>query len=192
MCRPPTHAARVGRATPCNEFMNLAKPVAIALAIAVAAQVTSAAEAIRSTHSLGDLSMFVTLERFRIEAEHCSARVPQLKPRFDSLMDGLSRRIQGISTSLLSSDAFKDIKDKRAPAEIEIAFKDSIDDSRHNFERQDAESICPKSLQRLGEMDDDTLKADLWRTLMALKTMTRHLEKGGASDALRHPDDIMF
>ncbi len=98
-------------------------------------------------------------------------------------MKSLNRRIQGISKGLLASDAFKDMKDKPVPAEIIDAFKDSLDDARHNFERQDAASICPKTLQNLGEMDDESLKSDLKNILTAVQNMIRNLEKEGARQA---------
>jgi hypothetical protein len=95
-------------------------------------------------------------------------------------MEELSSRIQGISKGLLSSDAFNGMNDKQVPAEISFALKDSLDDAKHNFERQDADSICPKTLQSLGEMGDDSLKADLMQTLVAIQNMTRNLEREGA------------
>lgn len=160
--------------------MNLRNPVAVAFAMVLAAPVAFTAEAVWAERSVSDLSLFVTLQRFRNNADHCSAKVPQLKPEFDSLMEDLNIRIQEISKGLLSSDAFKDMKDKPVPAEIGFAFKDSLDDARHNFERQDAEAICPMTLQRLGQMDDESLKEDLTQTLVAVQNMTRNLEKEGA------------
>jgi hypothetical protein len=160
--------------------MILKNPIFIALATVLAVPVASTSEAAWSQSSVGDLSIFVTLQRFRIYAVHCSAEVPQLKPKFDGLMEDLNSRIQGISKALLSSDVFNGVKDKPVPAEISFALKDSLDDAKHNFERQDADAICPKTLQNLGEMGDESLKADLMQTLVAVQNMTRNLEKEGA------------
>jgi hypothetical protein len=157
--------------------MNLKKSVFIVLAIVLTASVASAAEAVWPKNSASELSIFVTLLKFRIYADHCSARVPQLKPRFESLMEDLNSHVQGISKGLLASDVFKGMKDKQVPAEIIEAFKDSFDDVKHNFERRDAASICPKTLQDLGEMDDESLKSDLSQIFTAVQNMIRKLEK---------------
>lgn len=163
--------------------MNAKNPVFLALAILFIASVTSAAEATWPTNSASDLSVFVTLQRFRIYADQCSDKVPRLKPKFDSLMESLSSHINGISNSLLSSDVFRGMKTKPVPAAISFAFKDSLEDARHNFERQDADVICPAKLQNLGEMDDEALKSDLTQTLLAVQSMIRNLEKESAREA---------
>lgn len=161
----------------CMDFRNSAF---IALVIALTASASSAAEAVWPKNSAGDLSIFVTLQRFRIYADRCSAEVPQLKPRFESLMESLDSRIHGIANDLLASDVFKGMKDKPVPAEIIDALKDNFDDAKHNFERQDAASICPKTLQNLGEMDDESLKSGLTEILAAVQNMIRMMEKQGA------------
>lgn len=163
--------------------LTLGNPVVIAVALLVAASVASAAEPASSKASASGLSMLVTLQRFRIHADHCSAQVPRLKPRFDGLMEDLTRRIQGISKGLLSSDAFKGVKDKPVPAEIGFAFEDSLNDARQNVERQDAESLCENTLRDLGGMDDDSLRADLTQALLAIQNMIRNLEKEPARAA---------
>ena len=160
--------------------MNLKIPAFVALAMAVTASVAPSAEAVWSKFSASDLSIFVTLQRFRIYADHCSDKVPQLRSRFDSLMEDLNTHIQGISKGLLSSDVFESMKDKPVPAEISFAFKDSLDDAKHNFERQDADSICPKTLQNLSEMDDESLKSDLTQTFVAVQKMILNIEKESA------------
>lgn len=146
------------------------------LVIVLTGQVASTAEAVWPVSSASELSKFLTLLRFRIYADHCSVSVPQLKPQFDRAIEDLNSRIQDISKGLLAADAFKDMKDKPVPAEIIDAFKDSFNDSKHNFERQDAASICPKTLQRLGETDDESLKSGLTDILTAVQTMTRNVE----------------
>jgi uncharacterized protein YfkK (UPF0435 family) len=118
--------------------------------------------------------------RFRIYKDHCSARVPQLKPQFESLIENLNSRIQDISKGLLAADAFKGMKDKPVPAEILDALTDSFDDTRHNVERLDAASICPKTLQNFGEMDDESLKSGLTEALTAVQNMIQKLEKTSA------------
>lgn len=166
--------------SPSGKSMNLKNPVFIALAIISTASVASAADPVWPKDSASDLSIFVTIQRFRIYADHCSGHVPRLKPKFDSLMENLNSHIQRVSKSLLSSSVFKGMKDKPVPAEISFAFKDSLDDAKHNFERQDVDSICPKALQNLSEMDDESLKSDLTQTLMAVQSMIRNLEKESA------------
>jgi len=157
--------------------LTFGNPVVIAMAMLVLASGASTAEAVPSKDSVGGLSMFVTLQRFRNHADHCSARIPRLKPQFDSLVEGLTSRSQGIARGLLSSDAFRGMKDKPVPAEIRLAFEDSLNDARQNVERQDALYLCEKSLQVLRGMDDDSLRADLAQTLAAIQNMIRNLEK---------------
>ena len=163
--------------------MNLKRRILIAFSTVLAAPVTLSSEAVWSERSISDLSLFVTLQRHRIYADHCSSKVPLLKPKFDNLMEALNSRIQVISEGLLSSEAFKDVKSKLVPAEIGFALKDSIDDARHNFERQDADSICPKVLQSLGQIGDESLKEELLQTLVAVQNMTRNLERESARQA---------
>jgi hypothetical protein len=156
--------------------MNSRNPAIIALATILITSAAPAAEVVWPTNSAGDFSIAVALQRFRIYADHCSAQVPPLKPKFESLMEALNSRIQGISKDLLASDAFKGMKDKLVPAEIVFAFKDSFDDARHNFERQDAASACPKTLQNLAATDDDSLKSGLREILVAVQNM---IQKSG-------------
>jgi hypothetical protein len=163
--------------------MNLKKSVFITLAIALTTSVTAADEAVWPKDSASDLSIFVTILRFRIYADHCSAKVPQLKPKFESLMGNLNSHIQEISKGLLASDVFKSMKDKPVPVEIVDALKDSFDDVRHNVERLDAASICPRTLQNFGEMDDESLKSGLMAVLTAVQNMIQKLEKQSARQA---------
>jgi len=162
--------------------MNAKNPTFLALAIFVMASVASPAETTWPTNSPSDLSIFLTLQRFQIYADQCSDKVPRLKPKFDSLMVSLSSHTHGISKSLLSSDVFRDMKTKPVPAAISFAFKDSLADARHNFERQDAESICPAKLQSLGEMDDESLRSDLTQTFLAVQSMIQNLERESARE----------
>ncbi len=166
--------------------MNFRNSVVIALAIVLTTSLASAAEAVWPKNSASDLSIFATLQRFQIYADHCSAEVPQLKPKFESLMENLNSHIQGISKDLLASDGFKGMKDKPVPAEIINALKDNVDDAKHNFERQDAASICAKTLQDLGEMDDESLKSGLTEILAAVQNMIRMSEKQGVRQAPKH------
>jgi len=162
--------------------MNTKNPAFLAFAILVMAAVASPAETTWPTNSASDLSIFLTLQRFRIYADQCSDKVPGLKPKFDSLMESLSSHTHGISKSLLSSDVFRGMKTKPVPAAISFAFKDSLEDARHNFERQDAESICPVKLQSLVEMDDESLRSDLTQTFLAVQSMIQNLERESARE----------
>jgi hypothetical protein len=152
----------------------------VALSIALTISVASAGEAMWPKNSVSDLSIFVTLQRYRIYADHCSARIPELKPQFESLMENLNSRIQVVSRGLLASDVFKEMKDRPVPDAIVFALKDTLHDMEHNVERQNAASICPKAIQNLGEMDDEALKSGLSETLTAVQNMTRNLEKESA------------
>ncbi|MEO8313986.1 MAG: hypothetical protein ABI645_04235 [Pseudomonadota bacterium] len=163
--------------------MNFKNSVFIAFAMVLTASVASAAEGVWPKSSASDLSIFVTLLRFRIYADHCSANVPQLKPKFDSLVENLNSRIQGIAKGLLASEKFKDMKGKPVPAEIVHSLRDSFDDAKHNFERRDAASICPEALQSFGEMDDESLKSGLTEVLTGVQNMIRNLERASASQA---------
>jgi len=160
--------------------MYLRKSTLIALAVFFNA---SAAEAQWPQDSASDFSIFVTLQRFRTYADHCSAEIPALKPRFDSLIENLRSHVQGISKDLLASERFGGMREQAVPGAIAFAFKDSLDDARHNFQRQDATTICPKTLENLGVVNDDALKSDLTETLAAVQTMIRNLEKEKAPGA---------
>lgn len=163
-----------------GKSLNFKIPAIIALAMVLTTSVASAAEVVWPKDSASDFSIFVTLLRFRINADHCSAKVPELKPRFESLMEDLNTHVQRIAKGLLASDVFKDMKDKAVPVEIVDAFKDSFDDTKHNFERRDAAAICPQTLEDLGEMDDESLKSGLTEILTAVQVMIRNLEKQAA------------
>jgi hypothetical protein len=165
------------------------RTIYIAFSTCVAGSIASGAGAVWPERSVGDLSIFVTLQRFRMYADHCSAMVPQLKPKFEGLMDGLNNRIEEVSKGLLSSDAFRVMKDKPVPAEIGFAFQDSLEDARHNLERQDAASVCQKALRNLGDTNDETLKVALEQSLLAVQNMTRNLEKQSARQT--SPDNRM-
>jgi hypothetical protein len=167
-------------ATIRRKCMTVKNPAYVALCVVLTISVASSAETMWPKNSASDLSIFVTLERYRIYADHCSARIPQLKPQFASLMENLNKRIQGISEGLLASDEFIGMKDKPVADAIVFALKDTLHDAEHNVERQDAAFICPKALQNLGEMDDESLKSGLSQTLTAVQNMTRNQEKASA------------
>jgi len=150
------------------------------LALLLPTSVIPAAELAWPSNSASDLAIFVSTLRFRIYTDQCSAKVPELKPRFESLMDGMNHRIQAISSDLLASDLFKDMKDKPVPAQIIAAFMDSFDDVRHNLERLDAASVCPATLQNFGDMDDDALKSGLTQSFTAVQNMIQKLNSPGA------------
>ena len=152
----------------------------IALAMALTTSVATAAEEVWPKNSASDVSIFVTILRFQIYADHCSAKVPQLKPKFESLMEDLNSRIQGISKGLLASEEFMGMKDKPVPVEIIDALKDSFDDVKHNFERQDAASICPKTLQNVSDMDNESLISGLTANLTGIQNMIQRMEKENA------------
>ncbi len=160
--------------------MTLRYSVFIVLAAAMTTSVAIAAEAVWPKESAGEVSRFVTMLRFRIYADHCSAEVPQLEPKFASLIEGLNSRMQGISKEVLASDEFKGMKETPVPAEIMDALKDSFHDMQHNFERLDAASTCPKTLQFLGDMDDESLKAGLTANFTAVLNMSQKLAKKSA------------
>lgn len=135
-----------------------------------------AAERVWPENSVGEFSAFVATLRFRIYADHCSTNVPRLKAAFDDLAGSLERRVQRVSTDLLASEEFKAIKDKPVPAEIIHAFSDSFDDMKHNFERKDASVVCPKALQELGEVNEESLKSALTEILTAIRKMIGNLQ----------------
>jgi hypothetical protein len=163
-------------------FMNLRKFSFIAFGLS--ASVACAADGAWPRNSAADLSIFVTLQRFHISADHCSAMVPELKPEFERRVMEINGRVRDISSSLLASDAFKGMREKAVPTEIVDAFKDSFEDMEHNFQRGDASSTCPKALLNLGEADDASLKLALSGTLTAVQTMIRNLEKQSAHQAV--------
>lgn len=135
-----------------------------------------AAEPAWPAKSASDLSMFVTLQRFRIYADHCAAQTPALKPQFDKLLLDLDSRLQDLSRQVLADDAFGGLRTRPVPAAIIAAFKDSFEDMSHNVERQDAAKLCPKALQNLGTVNDETLRTDLRQALTAVRNMIGNLE----------------
>ena len=167
--------------------MRFRKSTFIALAIVFTTSGTSGAEAVWPKNSASDLSTFLVLQRYRRYADHCSVQIPQLQHKFASLMDNLDSRIQVISKGLLASDVSKGMKDKPVPADIVFALKDMLDDAEHNFERQEAAITCPKALQNLGDMDDESLKVELSEILSSVQNMTQNLEKESAR--LASPDN---
>jgi hypothetical protein len=152
----------------------------IALAMALTTSAATAAEEVWPKNSASDVSIFVTILRFQIYADHCAAKVPQLKPKFESLMEDLNSRIQGISKGLLASEEFMGMKDKQVPVEIIDALKDSFDDVKHNFERLDAASICPKTLQNFRDMDNEALISGVTANFTGVQNMIQRMEKEGA------------
>src|SRR5689334_1512844 len=115
--------------------INLTKSIIVALAMALTTSVATAAGEVWPSSSASDVSIFVTILRFRIYADHCSVKVPDLKPKFESLMEDLNGRIRGISKGLLASEEFMGMKDKAVPVAIIDALRDSFDDVKHNVER---------------------------------------------------------
>lgn len=168
------------QATLAGKSMNPKSSSLVVLAIALSTSVATAAEAVWPTNSASEIAVFVTVLRFRIYAEHCSAHVPELKPRFEGLMQGLDGRIQGLSQALVASDAFRDMKDAPVPVEIVEALEDSFHDGKHNLERQDASAVCPKKLQDFGDINDESLKEGLAANLKAVQNMMRNLGRKSA------------
>ncbi len=149
--------------------------LASALAVALTISVASAAEAEWPENSVSEVSTFATVLRFQIYADRCSAEIPELGPKFDSLMQSLRDRVQRISTSVLASDEFNGMKDKTVPVEVLDALKHSFHDAAHNVERLDAASICPKALRDFGGLEDEALKLTFTANLTAVHNMSQKL-----------------
>lgn len=150
---------------------------ALALAVALTISVASAAEAVWPEHPASEVATFATVLRFQIYADRCSGEIPELGAKFDSLVESLRDRIQGISTRLLASDEFKGMKDKVVPVEVIDALKHSFHDAEHNVERLDATSICPQALRDFGDLDDEALEFSLTANLTAVHNMSQKLEE---------------
>jgi hypothetical protein len=156
--------------------MNFKNSVFLALALALTISVATAAEAVWPKNSASEVATFATVLRFQIYADHCSDKSPQLEAQFDSLMESLSSRIQKLSMILLATDEFNGMKDTLVPVEIFDALKHSFHDVTHNVERLDAVSICSKTLQNFGDMDDEALQSALAANLKAVQNMSQNLE----------------
>ena len=167
---------------PSGNSVSIRRAVLIVFAAATAS-VVLAGENPWPKNSASDMAIHVTLLRFQIYADRCSARVPLLKPEFEGLMENLTGRIQRLSRDLLATDEFRDMQDKPVPVEVLDAFKDSFEDMKHNFERQDATSICPTTLRSVGELDDDSLKSSLTLALTAIQNMIGNLDTAPAGQA---------
>lgn len=152
-------------------------PLAGALAVALTISVASAAEAEWPENPAGEVAMFATALRFQIYADHCSAGMPELGAKFDSLMKSLRDRIKGISTSVLASEEYHGMKDKVVPVEVIDALKHSFHDAEHNVERLDVASVCPQSLRDFGALDDEALKLTFTSNLTAVHNMSQKLEE---------------
>jgi hypothetical protein len=164
----------------CQSCERLGKAAFLALAFFLAGPVASAAEAVWPRNSTGEFAMFVTLQRYQIQAEHCAARIPDMKSKFDALMEGLNSRVQGVSRVLIASDQFAGMKDKPVPPEIVFAFQDILEDTEHNVERHDAVLTCPGTLQELARISDESLRSGLTQILTAVQKMIQNLEREGA------------
>jgi hypothetical protein len=156
--------------------MNFKNSVFLGLALALTISVATAAEAVWPKNSASEVATFATVLRFQIYADHCSDKIPQLEAQFDSLMESLSSRIQKLSMILLATDEFNGMKDTLVPVEIFDALKHSFHDVTHNVERLDAVSICSKTLQNFGDMDDEALQSALAANLTAVQNMSQKLE----------------
>jgi hypothetical protein len=163
--------------------MNLRNSLYAVLAIASSA-VVPAAQHEWPKSSASELSVFATLQRFRIYADHCSAGIPRLKPDFDSLMENLGRRVGDMARDLLATAMFRDLVGKPVPEEVIFSLEDAFHDVGHNIQRQDAASICPKALQNLRDVKDETLKSELAASLAAVRNLIRNLENEGARQGL--------
>lgn len=163
--------------------MNFRNLVFLVLATPLTISVATAAEAVWPRNSAGEVATFATILRFQIYADRCSDENPQLAEKVALLMENLSRRIQSISTILLSSAEFNGMKDDLVPVEIMDALKHSFHDVAHNVERLDAVSVCSKTLQGFGDMDDEALEASLTANLTAVQNMSQKFEKERARQA---------
>ncbi|HWL62668.1 MAG TPA: hypothetical protein VNQ32_07715 [Steroidobacteraceae bacterium] len=147
-----------------------------ALAVALAISVASAAEAEWPENPASEVATFATVLRFQIYADHCSAGLPALGAKFDSLMKSLRDRIRRISTSVLASDEYHGMKDKLVPVEVIDALKHSFHDVEHNVGRLDVASACPQALRDFGALDDEALKLTFTSNLTAVHNMSQKLE----------------
>lgn len=123
-----------------------------------------------------EVATFATMLRYHIYADHCSDKLPQLKPEFDSVIETLDRRIRAISAGLLSSSRFGGARNVMVPVEIMDAIKHSFHDMQHNVESRDAASICPASLRSFGDVDDEALETSLTENLTAVQNMSQKFE----------------
>lgn len=163
--------------------MTSNKSAIVALTIALVTSVAHAAEVVWPRESASDFSLFVVLQRHRLYADHCSARLPQLTPKLQSLMQDLDRRIQAISKALLASGAYSGMMGRPVPAVIIFGFEDALHDAEHNLERQDAVLACQRKIQALGELDDEALAMDLSNTFTAVQKMIDNMEALSAPKA---------
>lgn len=166
-----------------SRAMTSRKPVVVALAIALTMSAANASEVVWPRDSASDLSIYLALQRHRLHADHCSTLLPQLTPKFRSLMQDLDRRVQVIAKVLLASGEYGGMKNRPVPDAIVFALEDTLHDAEHNFERQDAATVCQKKIQTLSELDDDALAMDLSSTLMAVRKMIQNAENEAASKA---------
>lgn len=163
--------------------MDFRNTVLLVLAMPLAISAATAAEAVWPKNSASEVATFATILRFQIYADHCSDQTPELAAKFDRLMENLSRRIQSISTSLLSSAEFNGMKDDLVPVEILDALEHSFHDLAHNVERLDAASGCSKTLLNFDDMDDEALTASLTANLKAVQNMSQKIESERARQA---------
>lgn len=147
--------------------------LSVALAAALAISAVSAAEPAWPENPASEVATFATVLRFQIYANHCSAGMPELGAKFNSLMRSLKDRILGISTTVLASSEYHDMKDKVVPVEVLEALKHSFHDAEHNVERLDVASICPQALRDFGALDDEALKLTFTSNLTAVHNMSQ-------------------
>lgn len=161
--------------------MDLRHALFLVLAIPMAMPVATADEANWPTNPASEVATFATILRYRIYADHCSGKIPQLEAEFDHLMEGLDRRIRGISTRLLSTSEFEGMKEEVVPVEIMDAIKHSYHDLEHNVGTLDAASTCSTTLRTFGELGDEALEASLTANLTAVHNMSQKMQEGRAT-----------
>ena len=157
--------------------MNSRVLVAIALAAVAFATAVHPEEEEWSTETAGDISLFMVMQSYRINADYCSEEVPALKPGFDEFMKSLSGRIRGIGKDLLDSDAFKGMQQLPVPSALLGVLAAKLEETRSELEDLDAGEICPQTLQHYRSMTDEALRDFLRRTLAGIQSTIRTLQK---------------
>jgi hypothetical protein len=126
--------------------------------------------------TIGDISVLIVKERYRIYTDHCAYEMPALKTGFEEVMKSLKSRIRSIGMALLDTDAFRDMKQQQVSSTLLGALSAELRDIRLDLEDQDPTLVCPETLQSYRDTTDELLEDFLKRTLAGIRSTAKVLK----------------
>jgi len=148
------------------------------VALIASAQVASAAESAIPPRFAGEEAVELVVQRFRLYADSCSASAPGLKAEFDAAMTSLTARIRSIAAEIMSSKAFESLARQQVPSGLTAAVAKDFERTKREFGSRDATIVCPRTLQNLRDMSDDSLRMGLVQSLSAVQNALQMFNDG--------------